>query len=108
MGSGVSWDLDPFLNKHAGEMVGKGDTPLEAAKKIADAAKDIALTEAFDTGEYHDGIVAIKTKGGARVMSFDYYSTFIEFGAPNHGIEPKYIFRRAAEAVGLSFKTKKR
>lgn len=105
MGSGVEWDLDPKLNANVGKKISNSSAPIEVAERIADAARELAPV---DSGAYKDSIQAEKTKVGARVYSTEYYSTFIEFGAPNWNIAPQYVFRRAAESLGLTFRSKKK
>lgn len=83
----------------------KSSAPIEIAEEIADRIRNLAPV---DSGDYQDSIVAEKTKVGARVRSTEYYSTFIEFGAPNWNIAPQYVFRRAAESLGLTFRSKKK
>jgi hypothetical protein len=101
----VEWDLDPKLNTNVGNSVAKSSAPIEIAEEIAERIRNLAPV---DSGDYQDSIVTEKTKVGARVRSTEYYSTFIEFGAPSWNIAPQYVFRRAAESLGLSFRSKKK
>ena len=101
----VDWDLDPKLNINVGNRISGSSAPMEIAEELADRARNLAPV---DSGEYQDSIRAEKTKAGARIFSDVYYSTFIEFGAPNWNIAPQYVFRRAAESLGLSFRSKKK
>lgn len=101
----VEWDLDPNLNAKVGNKIAGSAAPMEIAEELAERAKNLAPV---DSGEYKDSIRAEKTKAGARILSDVYYSTFIEFGAPSWNIAPQYVFRRAAESLGLTFRGKKK
>lgn len=101
----VEWDLDPKLDVRLNTRIGQSAAPMEIAEELADRARNLAPLE---SGDYRDSITAEKTKTGARIVSNVYYSTFIEFGAPNWNIAPQYVFRRAAESLGLTFRSKKK
>lgn len=101
----VEWDLDPKLDVRLSDRIGQSAAPMEIAEELADRARNLAPV---DSGEYQNSIRAEKTKNGARIISDVYYSTFIEFGAPNWNIAPQYVFRRAAESLGLTFRSKKK
>jgi len=77
------------------------DAAMEMAERIADTARS---TAPHLSGDYAAGIVAQKTKHGARVYSGDYKSSWIEFGVPSQGIPAHFNLRRAVEAAGYKFK----
>jgi hypothetical protein len=101
---GLSITLVPDLEKQVTAMVAKTDTPMEMAEKVAAVARSTAPVL---TGKYQSSIKAEKTKYGARVISKSPEASKVEFGAPNIGIQPRYIFRRAAESLGMKFWKKK-
>jgi len=87
----------------------KAAVHLEAVK-VADAAKQLARAEAYDTGAYERGIrpasgldkdptVGYPLQIG-RVNAWDFKSGWIEFGSI-HNVA-KHILQRAAEAVGYT------
>ena len=86
------------------QVVAAGDTAMVMAGKIAALAKAIAPVL---TGRYRDGIKVEKTELGARVIATDNKSAWVEFGVPSRNQEAHFVFRRAAEAVGLKFVRRK-
>ncbi len=102
-----SVDLDPDLDAKVNEMIAKGDKPIEAAEKIAAAARANAPVgnPATDpnSGAYRDGIVAKKTPHGAVVIASDNKSSWVEFGIPSQGQPAQFNLRRAVDATGYKF-----
>jgi hypothetical protein len=73
----------------------------EAADDIRDEAKRIARAEAYDEGDYEDGIeseVVISDGIAGRVKALDFKSGWIEFGTVKQS--PKAPLRRAGETRG--------
>lgn len=71
-----------------------------------DVSRSIALAEAYDQGDYHDGLRVTETANGEVYMSaFDYKSWWIENGSVHN--EPAAPLARGAHAVGLKFKADK-
>lgn len=81
---------------------------LDVAEKVVEKAQAMALTEAYRTGAYMNGIIAAVGEGEtgpvAQVQGTDYKSRWLEFGFVSQGVThaPKAIIRRAAEALGYS------
>ena len=79
----------------------------DEAEKIAEAARELARSDAFQTGAYMRSIKGVagfdkaaKTMVG-RVNAFDFKAAWIEFGSSK--IQPaRHILTRAAEALGYS------
>ena len=93
-------DIDPAVEKMPEILEASVDSAERiATKAIADAP--------VDSGEYVAGIQVQKTRKGARVFASDFKSAWIEFGVPAHGIEGRFILRRAAEAAGFKFKKRR-
>jgi hypothetical protein len=73
----------------------------DIADEIADHAQSIARSEAYDEGDYHDGIEATVDTGDfntpARVNANDWKSHWIEWGY--QGSPGKAPLRRAAQEV---------
>lgn len=86
--------------------------PLEAAKTIADRARETAPE---DTGSYRDQIAPEATKSGARVVARSNKSAWIEFGVPGHlswgdGSSPlpaTFNLRNAVISTGYKFEKKR-
>ena len=93
--------LDPDLDAKVNEMIAKGDKPIEAAQKIASAAR---ATARVVTGAYRDGITAKKTPHGAVVIASDEKSSWEEFGIPSQGQPATFNLRRAVDSTGYKFK----
>jgi hypothetical protein len=75
------------------------------AERIADAAKELARSEAYATGDYYRGIRASAGldggKAAGRINAFDWKSGFVEFGTIK--LQPaRHILTRAAEALGYA------
>lgn len=95
------------LDRRAIDKLAKGSamqaTLLVRAETIAREARRIARSEAYDSGDYHDGIDATSgvERGHAigRVNADDWKSHFIEFGTSSQ--PTKAVLRRAAEVGGL-------
>jgi hypothetical protein len=100
----VKVTLDQDIEKKVADLVIQGDASIVVALKIVDAARSLAPVE---SGDYRAGIKAQRTKGGARVLSTDFKSTWIEFGAPSRNLPARWILRSAAESLGLTFKKRK-
>ena len=96
-----SVDLDPDLDEKLNKMIAEGGKPLEIAEAIASAARADAPVV---SGAYRDGISAMKTPHGARVVASDNKSSWIEFGIPSRNVPPQFILRRAVDSLGLKFK----
>ena len=87
-----------------------GDSALAVAEKIAAVAR---ATAPVGSGSYAAGITVQPFRGGARVFATDPKSAWVEFGVPGHldwgetvdPIPATHNLRRAAESLGLSFKT---
>lgn len=77
----------------------------QEAEKVVEAAKQLARSEAYESGDYYNGLRAaagIETatkKMSARANAFDYKSHWIEWGTAR-GFPARHILERAAEAVG--------
>ena len=97
----VEVHIDADCDAKVKAMIAKGDTPLQIAEKIANAARTDAPKV---TGAYAAGISAQKTPHGARVIAADQKSSWIEFGIPSHNQAPQFILRRAVDSLGLKFK----
>ena len=82
---------------------------LEEAMKVAEAARELARKDAYQTGDYmrsirgSAGISKIEGQrtAVARVNAFDWKAGFIEFGTST-GMTPRAILSRAAEALGYT------
>jgi len=98
-------ELIPDLDFEIAKLVDKSDTALDAANKIATAAR--ALAPVGDTGNYEAGIKVVRFKGGARVVATARHSAFIEFGVPGRNQPAQFVLRRAVDSVGLRFKKRK-
>ncbi|TFB96527.1 MULTISPECIES: hypothetical protein [unclassified Cryobacterium] len=85
------------------KLVADGDEPFAVATQIASVARSNAPES---SGDYGASIVAEKTKGGARVYSSSDHAAHVEFGVPSQGQAAHFTFRRAADALGLTFKKK--
>lgn len=94
-------DIAPDLDAKAEAHPDNIEQAYALAEQLADTARSLAPVL---SGEYAAGIVAQKTKTGARVYAGDYKSAWIEFGVPAHGIHGRFVLRRAADALGLSFR----
>lgn len=80
-----------------------------SANEVAEAIKARAIDLApVETGRYRDGIemqpASEKTRGVARVYASDQKSSWVEYGTATHPAQ--FVFRRAAESLGLVFKRK--
>ena len=93
--------IDPNLDEKVKDMIAKGEKPLEIAEAIARAARADAPVA---SGAYRDGISAMKTPHGARVIASDNKSSWIEFGIPSQNQPPQFVLRRAVDSLGLKFK----
>ena len=96
--------IEPGLDDAVASMIVKGDSALDIASKIAEAARGIAPVA---LGNYRDGIKAERTAHGARVIASDQKSTWVEFGIPSHNQPAQFVLRRAVDSLGLKFKKKK-
>ena len=86
------------------------ETKVQAtAEAIAARAREFAPV---DTGKYKAGITVQKTnKRGSgiwRVLAKDQKSFWVEFGVPSRGIIGQFVFRQAAESLGLTWAKRKK
>lgn len=78
--------------------------------RAADESRQIARSEAYDTGDYHDSISGDveDTRDGPRgtVTAADWKAGLIEYGYMRAGrfYPPKAILRRGADAADLTVK----
>ena len=80
----------------------------EASKLVLQASKELARSEAYETGEYYRGLrnisgyegTGFKKVAASRVNAWDFKSHWIEWGT-SRGFQARHILERAAEAVGL-------
>lgn len=94
-------ELDPDVEEIANKLAGTSDTVLDAAKAVAEVARAMAPV---DTGEYAASIKAERAGRKAVVVSDSPHAHWVEFGAPARGIEPQWVFHRAAMSLGFKFK----
>jgi hypothetical protein len=83
----------------------------DAAQKLAAEAKEIALVEAYDTGEYANALEAVPSEideHGHQIASVQAdvpHAAAVEWGGLNRpGV---HVLTRAAQAVGLHIKSKR-
>ncbi len=98
---GVHIDIAADFEEKAGADSENLDRAFEVAEQLADMAKTLAHVV---TGAYAAGITAQRTPRGARVYAGDFTSAWNEFGVPAHGIPGQFVLRRAADALGLTFR----
>lgn len=105
MGANVEVFLIDKLDQKVATIPELKAATLDAAREIAQQAQNMAGSLGlFETGAYIESIRAEETRGGARVVSDDYKSSWIEFGAPGAGLPAHWVFHNAAIACGYKFK----
>ena len=89
--------------------------PSVTTKVQATAEAIVARAREFapvDSGKYKAGIKAQKsnksTSGIWRALATDQKSFWVEFGVPSRGIPGQFVFRRAAESLGLTWQKRKK
>lgn len=75
-----------------------------AAKQIASTAR---ATAPVLTGRYVASIQVERFRSGARVVARAPEAGVIEFGSPTQNRPGRWVFRRAAEALGFKFRKKR-